>query len=1027
MVGCLLVAATVGRAQVGDTIIKIDSAKVKERLVLAQKFMMSAEYDSCIMIASKVKEEIEKIIGIENNLIVDAFDLIGLGYYYKGLNKEAIDYYTQSLEIKFKIFEKNHRKIADSYNNIANCYQDLGLLDDAIQNHESALKIRIEVFDSLHQDVAMSYNNLGGCYFSKGDFERAIELHKKSLKIKSKILNENHISLASSYGNIGLCYKNLGYSHYALENFKIALRIFLRNFGKKHPNVGSVYVYMANIFKDIGDIEKAMLYNEEALDIMLATLGSNHHKLAGVYQSIANCYFKNKAINKALFYQKKAMDIILSNFGESHPQTTISYLNLGAYYEALDSLEKAKEYLFKGLKINEDIINSSDFDISYFFNNLGTIYAKEKNYIKALMYYEKALKIRINTFKNNHPDIALSYLQIANILAKTGDYEKSIYLLDSAIVATGYSTNGIEGCNSKEQLCRILHHKAKALSYIYEKNKEFYYLDQAKNIAVKAIEVISTQVLDFSQNNSVINLFEESYPIFEDGLRVMSKELKNIEDYKKSFEYMERSKSFVLRQALKESQLSTLSNVSDSLIEQEKKLKYNINYYEKILRAKKLTIEIETDTTVLKISSRLFDLRQQHEALKKRFETDYPMYYKLKYDLSTVTLQGVQHSLLAPDQTLLSYFVGDSAVYIFAVNRDTFAVREIKKTFPLEKWTTELVEGLTPYASMKRPPSSLLASSTQKYIQHARLLYDTLIAPVKSLLREKVVIIPDGTLGSIPFETLLSKKPLPQSVGSFSSYPYLMKEHTISYNYSATLWREMQQRVFHKTPEKSMLAVAPCYRADTNKLVARMDTFEVLVSLKGDTLLPLTYSEAEVTQVVQVMGGDARVGDSISLQQFKDNAGDYRYLHLSTHGILDDRVGDYAYLAFGTPDGKRQFEKLYVRDLYNMSLNAEMVTISACEMGKGELKRGEGIISMARGFAYAGAKSIFTTLWKVDEARTNVLMVDFYGHLKTGKSKDAALRQAKLDFLKKYKTVEAHPFFWAGFIGIGDMRAVGAQ
>ena len=98
--------------------------------------------------------------------------------------------------------------------------------------------------------------------------------------------------------------------------------------------------------------------------------------------------------------------------------------------------------------------------------------------------------------------------------------------------------------------------------------------------------------------------------------------------------------------------------------------------------------------------------------------------------------------------------------------------------------------------------------------------------------------------------------------------------------------------------------------------------------------------------------------------------------------------------------------------------------LSACETGIGKLQRGEGIISLARAFAYAGAKSIFTTLWKVDDEKTKDLVIDFYKYLKVGKAKDEALHLAKLDFLKKNKGKGAanHPFFWAGMIGIGDMR-----
>jgi CHAT domain-containing protein len=116
-------------------------------------------------------------------------------------------------------------------------------------------------------------------------------------------------------------------------------------------------------------------------------------------------------------------------------------------------------------------------------------------------------------------------------------------------------------------------------------------------------------------------------------------------------------------------------------------------------------------------------------------------------------------------------------------------------------------------------------------------------------------------------------------------------------------------------------------------------------------------------------------------------------------------------------------ELLYVRDLYNLELNADLVVLSACETGLGRLRRGEGIISLARAFAYAGARAIVTTLWSVDDEKAKDLMLDFHGHLKRGEPVDAALRRAKLDYLQRRPgPAEAHPFFWAGFAPIGDMR-----
>ena len=170
--------------------------------------------------------------------------------------------------------------------------------------------------------------------------------------------------------------------------------------------------------------------------------------------------------------------------------------------------------------------------------------------------------------------------------------------------------------------------------------------------------------------------------------------------------------------------------------------------------------------------------------------------------------------------------------------------------------------------------------------------------------------------------------------------------------------------------------------------------------------------------------GDYFVNSDATEQKFYDVAGDYRMVHLSTHGVADARQGDYSYLAFAEQKDSIENEFLYVRDIYNTQLNADLVFLSACETAQGELQRGEGIISLARAFAYAGAKSIITTLWQVDDAATKDISIDFYKNLKKGFSKDVAQRNAKLRHIKTAKSAQKYPFFWAAMIGIGDMGAV---
>ncbi len=174
---------------------------------------------------------------------------------------------------------------------------------------------------------------------------------------------------------------------------------------------------------------------------------------------------------------------------------------------------------------------------------------------------------------------------------------------------------------------------------------------------------------------------------------------------------------------------------------------------------------------------------------------------------------------------------------------------------------------------------------------------------------------------------------------------------------SATICEQIRGRQ-HAKGRKPLLAIAPSFGDEKDyALLANRSINEL-----RDTLTPLRFNTKEVAYLYDQLGGDTMSGKKAVLPRFLEEAAGYQVVHLSTHGKANDREGDFSYLAFSEIKDSVENEKLYVRDLYTMDLNADMVVLSACETGLGELKRGEGIIGMTRGFTYAGAKSIITTL-----------------------------------------------------------------
>jgi CHAT domain-containing protein len=111
-------------------------------------------------------------------------------------------------------------------------------------------------------------------------------------------------------------------------------------------------------------------------------------------------------------------------------------------------------------------------------------------------------------------------------------------------------------------------------------------------------------------------------------------------------------------------------------------------------------------------------------------------------------------------------------------------------------------------------------------------------------------------------------------------------------------------------------------------------------------------------------------------------------------------------------------------EIYNLKLKSDMVVLSGCNTGSGKLQKGEGVMSLARAFLYAGCPSIIMTLWSVEDASSSSIMIEFYKNIKNGYSKDEALRRAKISYLSKADPMKAHPYFWLGYVSIGKQTAL---
>ncbi|MFA6440423.1 MAG: CHAT domain-containing protein, partial [Bacteriovoracaceae bacterium] len=542
----------------------------------------------------------------------------------------------------------------------------------------------------------------------------------------------------------------------------------------------------------------------------------------------------------------------------------------------------------------------------------------------------------------------------------------------------------------------------------------------------KAIELTDKIRRGFGTEGAKIQLSQMSFDVYERAISsalFLFQKTKNTSYISKAFSIAERSKAGMLLDAIFESNAKQFAGIPDSLLEQESAFRTELTYHETLLQKEKEKKDKANEVKIVQWENRIFDLKRDNEQLVERFEREYPKYYSLKHQSEVISLSDIQKQLPDTKSALLEYVVGDTTVTIFAITKKSCIVKSQRLT------------SLTPLVKQFR--QSIQNIEAREYIFLANGLYRQLIAPVQSELKgvQKLYIVPDGILNHLPFEALLTHQWENSVAVDFSALPYLIRFYDVSYHISARSFLEHVTATQQKTsakkdkkPEHEFMGIAPVF-ADTpahSGEIYTISTERIIRSrtVDGERFVELKESEREVKSIFKLFeehqkSGKMYLHNSATESSFKsDNMQETRFIHIATHGMINEENPKLSGVIFAAPEkGAMDDGVLYSGETYNLRLNADLVTLSACETGLGTIVKGEGLLGLTRGFMYAGAKNLLVSLWQVADKSTTELMVQFYRNILNNQQYSTALRNAKLAMIKKGKY--AHPVEWSPFILTG--------
>lgn len=795
--------------------------------------------------------------------------------------------------------------------------------------------------------------------------------------------------------------------------FKEALGIYLKFHGEKHYDVANTYLFLGHSYRRYGVFGEALNYYNKSKAIFAKIPGDNGLKLAEVFNGLGSTFRNMGEYDRALENLKKALTIRLKKLGPDNYRIGFLHVNMANAYDEEGDHASAILFYQKAFPVLKKRFSEFAPQMALFYLNFGDSYYQNANYSHALKLLNKAVSI-LEKDTPIQPRLAKVFKIIAKCFLEMNNLDNAEIYFQKALLALNFNSlksDDFEAVNSAPDFLDVLNNLGGFWTKKFERTADSSLLFKALEIYQLGVRYARFAKTSYKEEVSKEVLFNNSFPLFEGAIRTcfqLRKLTDSLSFWRQAFDLSEQSNSILLRDAVQNAHAIAFSGLPDSLLVREEHLKTEIAEQEKLKFEEEQNEMNANSTKINELNNKLFDLKEKYFALIDTFENKYPKYYDLKYAAKTISVGTIQKELLNPAQTMVSYFVGDENIFVFVITAEDFQVVSIKKDFPLEAWIEEFRNSIYNY----NPTDPNLDFLNQKYANIGYELYRILFQPIEPALAGKsLVIVPGGVLGYLPFEALLTE--LLQTDDDFSHHPYLLNRYQISYSYSATLLKEMSQK--GDRASHGLLAIAPKF--DQQKTLVPSDPRQI-------ELGKLEHNREEAEAVCSIVGGSL-LADSLATEQaFYDLAPKYSVLHLATHGFTNDQWGEYSYLAFTQIPDSIENELLFVKDLYQMRLRAQMVVLSACNTGVGELQRGEGIISLARGFFYAGAVSIITTLWQVDDQSTSQIMQYFYGNLKAGMTKDAALWQAKRTYLGNCNKIRAHPLFWAAFVPVGNMEAL---
>jgi CHAT domain-containing protein/tetratricopeptide (TPR) repeat protein len=852
-----------------------------------------------------------------------------------------------------------------------------GRLEAASESERDAIleKEKAFVTDLLIQNLLAR----GQTHRARGDFDAALRCYQLGQAVAEKIGDQ--AGMAGAWMYFGMLKATQGYPEQALPFQQKALALYAA-LGLKRGEA-LVLEKLSRLYFAFGDHQPAFDCAQKSLRLFEET---NHRRgMVAALSVLADIYENQRNFQQALAYTERALAI--AEEIEDKVYIATSRHGVGFYHQELGDYERALEIYQELLKQIEgfgDRVGAAAMRVQ-----IGSVFAEQGRYAEALDYHRQALP-EIETASETLVKINAIRALVYDYLG-LGKYAEALPLAERAVALSRQTANQFElwGALTDLGYCQL------GLNRPLEARQAF-------DEAVSVIEKLRAQTAGGVEEQ--VRYFENRLSAHHGILSLLVRENRTRE----ALVFAERAKARALLDVLQHGRVGIQKAMTVAEQEQEHRLKAEmIRLNTQLARAMQADAPDAQQTGAIK--SQLEKARLNYEAFQDSLYTAHP---KVKVQRGQAPIINAEEmTALLPDAitALLEYVVTDDKLYLFAITKAAEKAEAEIKVYTLGIKRDELARQTEAFRRQ-------LASRDLGFRASATKLYDLLLKPAAAQLQGKtnLIIAPDDTLWDLPFQALL--------VGANR---FLIEDAAIAYTPSLTALREMTRR--HKN--QSADGASTTLLALGNPLVEKETVNRAALTLRNGKLGPLPEAEQEVKALGRLYGvsqSKVYIGIEAREDRIKREAGQARILHFAAHGMLNNASPMYSHLALAQ-GGAGEDGLLEAWELMQLDLKADLAVLSACETARGRIGAGEGMIGLSWAMFIAGVPSIVVSQWKVESAGTRDLMVSFHRALisqpeagKTKTTKTEALRQAALKLMKNAQT--SHPFYWAGFVLVGDGR-----